>query len=303
MTEPVPLSLPPGSEPLAHVAAPLLDRPLDDVPVAFLDFETTGLYAASGDRVCEVAVLRVEPGRKRPRKLSQLVNPERPMPPLAQSIHHISDAMLTDAPTFPQVHGRLTKMLEGAVIVAHNARFDVGFLQMECHRAGLPVPAYGPVVCSLNLARNLFGLNQCSLRALAQRLEVSQPNAHRALADCKTTREVLGHMVDSLRTPEGTAPTPRQLLAWADGLRKGGDMRLELERRLAQAASDQETVLIDYTARAGHGPLVNRRPITVQKVRLPYIEALCHLRNDDRVFHMRRILRVEPTAAPAEAAG
>lgn len=290
------LPLPPGTEPRADAAAPLLDQSLDALPVAFLDFETTGLSAASGDRICEVAVLRVEPGRKRPRKLSQLVQPGIPMPELAQSIHHISDEMLADAPSFSTVHPRLSALLSGAVVVAHNARFDIGFLQMECHRAGLPLPAYGPVVCSLNLARNLFGLNQCSLRALAQRLAITQPNAHRALADCKTTREVFAHMVDSRRDAAGHAPTPRDLLQQADRLKKGGEGRLEMERRLAQAAHDQETVTIEYTARAGTGPLVNRRAITVHNVRLPYIDALCHLRNDERVFHMRRILHVETAA-------
>ena len=204
--------------------------------------------------------------------------------------------MLADAPSFSTVHPRLSALLSGAVVVAHNARFDIGFLQMECHRAGLPLPAYGPVVCSLNLARNLFGLNQCSLRALAQRLAITQPNAHRALADCKTTREVFAHMVDSRRDAAGQAPTPRDLLQQADRLKKGGEGRLEMERRLAQAAHDQETVTIEYTARAGTGPLVNRRAITVHNVRLPYIDALCHLRNDERVFHMRRILHVEPAA-------
>lgn len=288
------LPLPPGTEPSEAAAAPLLDQSLDDLPVAFLDFETTGLSAASGDRICEVAVLRVEPGRKRPRKLSQLVKPGIPMPALAESIHHISDEMLEEAPSFAEALPRLSSLLTGAVIVAHNARFDIGFLQMECHRAGLPLPAYGPVVCSLNLARNLFGLNQCSLRALAQRLEVPQPNAHRALADCKTTRAVFQHMVNSRREADGTAPSPRTLLDTASALRKGGEGRLAMERRLAQAAHDQETVVIDYTARAGHGPLVNRRSITVHAIRLPYIDALCHLRNDERVFHMRRILHVEP---------
>ena len=275
-------------------------RPVDQIPLAFLDFETTGLSAASGDRVCEVAVLRVEPGRSRPRKLSELVHPGMDMPPLAQSIHGISDAMLADAPPFEDVLPRLAGLLDGAAVLAHNAAFDVGFLQSECHRAGVPVPEHGPVICTLHLARNLFGLNKCSLAALAQRFEIRQPNAHRALADCRTTRDVFAHMVDALTPADGAAPTADGLVERGQLLRKGGKGRRAMERQLAIAAAHGQPISIDYTARHGHGRLVNRRTITVKGLRLPYIDALCHLRGDDRVFHMRRVLHIDdPHGGPA----
>ena len=109
----------------------LLAAAADAVPLAFLDFETTGLYPASGDRVCEVAILRVEPGRKRPRKLSQLVNPEQEMPSLAQSIHHIGDEMLQDAPLFADVVPRIAALLEGAVVLVTHDRHVMGAVAEE----------------------------------------------------------------------------------------------------------------------------------------------------------------------------
>ena len=66
------------------------------------------------------------------------------MPSLAQSIHHISDEMLQDAPLFGDVVPRIAALLEGAVVLAHNAPFDVGFLQSECLHAGSRCPPTAP---------------------------------------------------------------------------------------------------------------------------------------------------------------
>ncbi len=264
--------------------------PLNQVPVAYLDFETTGLYAASGDRVCEVAVLRVEPGRKQPRSLSQLIDPGMAMPALAQSIHHISDDMLEGQPDFAAVLPRIAALLDGAVVVAHNAPFDIGFLHNECHRAGLAVPAHGPVICTLDLSRHVFGLNKCSLAALARRFDIPQDNAHRALDDCRTTRRIFEVFFQSLGGPP--LPSAQALLAKVAALRKGGAQRKAIDLRLARAARTGETLDVDYTARNGTGPLVNRRRITVRELRAPYVDALCHLRGDERVFHTRRIVDI-----------
>jgi DNA polymerase III epsilon subunit-like protein len=109
---------------------PLLARPITDVPLAIVDVETTGLWAETGDRVCEVAVLRVEPGRE-PEVFSSLVNPHRPIEPAASNVSGLRDADVAGAPDFESLVGPLTARLEGAVLVAHNAEFDVGFLTAE----------------------------------------------------------------------------------------------------------------------------------------------------------------------------
>jgi DNA polymerase-3 subunit epsilon len=270
---------------------PLLDQPVDQVPTAVLDFETTGLSAASGDRVCEIAVVRGVPGGKpKKRKLQTLVDPGMPMPELARSIHGIDDEQLRGAPSFAECLPRLARLLDGAVVVAHSAAFDVGFLRAECHRAELPVPAHGPVVCTLELARHIFGFSRCSLRALAQRMEIPQRDAHRALDDAKVTFKVYQRMLHSIGRDE--MPTVRELLDRSDALRREGPGRARIIAAILEAEGSHQPVVIDYTSRNGTGPLTSRRTITVKETNLPYVSAWCHLRGADRVFHVRRIQRV-----------
>ncbi len=270
---------------------PLLDVPADQAPTAVLDLETTGLSAASGDRICEIAVVRGVPGGKpKKRKLQLLVSPEMPMPALAQSIHGIDDAMLADAPRFAEVHARLAKILDGAVVVAHSAAFDLGFLRAECHRAELALPDHGPVVCTLDMARHLYGFSRCSLQALAQRMQIPQRDAHRALDDAKVTFKVYQRMLAALSGDR--MPTVRELLDRAAAMQKDGPGRAAVVAAILKAEACHGTVAIDYTSRNGTGPLTLRRAITVKATRLPYVDAWCHLRGEDRVFHVRRIQRV-----------
>lgn len=272
----------------------MLSRALDAVPVAVVDFETTGLHADRGDRIVEVAVVRADPGRD-PRRFVSLVDPGEPVPSDAIAVHGITDEMLRGSPSFATVYPGLSALFEGAVIVAHNAPFDLGFLRAECARAGLVVPVDGPVVCTLSMARNLFALPRCNLSALAQRMGVTQPGVHRALADVYTTLGVFRAMVASL-SADG-CPTVGELLARVEAFRKDGPGRSEIATAIRAAAAAGATVTIDYTPRdvalnQEGGRLTTRRRITVTGFRPPYVEAFCHLRNEERVFRLDRIQRV-----------
>ncbi len=276
----------------ATVHAELLAMAAIDAPTAVLDFETTGLSVASGDRVCEVAVLRGRPGGGRRKKYTQLLDPQREMPALAQQIHGLSDDQLRGQPTFEQVLPKLAEMLEGAVLVAHNAAFDVGFLRAECHMAGVAVPQHGPVVCTLALSRHLYGFSKCSLEALARRTETPQPSAHRALADTVTTMKVYRSLLEGLGGAGERPPTVGELLEKATLLAKGAPGRRAIAHRIRRAAKDNETLLLDYTDRQGPGPLTMRRSVTIEKADLPYFDGLCHSTGESRTFHVRRVQRI-----------
>ena len=270
---------------------PLLDVPADQAPTAVLAFETTGLSAASGDRICEVAIVRGVPGGKpKKKKFQSLVQPGVTMPKIALGIHGIDDTMLAGAPSFADVLPEIARYLEGAVLVAHSASFDIGFLRAECYRADLPVPAVGPVVCTLQLARNYYGFSRCSLQALAQRMGIVQSSAHRALNDAQVTFKVYQRMLKGLNLKE--MPTVGDLLDTVDALQKDGDGRQQIIAAILQAEGAPTPIVIDYTSRNGSGPLTSRRAITVHETNLPYISAWCHLRGEERVFHIRRIQRV-----------
>src|SRR5512139_2658331 len=101
--------------------------------LAFIDLETTGGNPAI-DRITEIGVVEVDGDRVS--SWSTLVNPERPIPAFIQQLTGIRNEMVADAPTFAEVAEELAERLQGRLFIAHNARFDYGFVKSEYHRIG-----------------------------------------------------------------------------------------------------------------------------------------------------------------------
>jgi DNA polymerase-3 subunit epsilon len=291
----------PSLAPLAFPALAVDDRsstfehlPADRVPLAVLDFETTGLSAGKDDRVVEIGVVRIEPGRGgrwSETRFETLVNPQRAIPGRVVKIHGITDSMVRTAPRFAEVAPELLSLLRGAVVVGHNVTFDLAFLSRECRRNGVTTPELGPVIDTLQVSRHVFGFYRCNLVSLAQRMGIAHRRAHTALGDAETTLFVLRKMLDALGA-DGKVPTVAELAAMVGALRKGGSGRIRMIDTLRAAQSDRRDLVIDYTDVHGQGALSNRRRITVQNLRLPYVDAFCHLREAERVFRVDRITRV-----------
>ncbi|HEY3598051.1 MAG TPA: exonuclease domain-containing protein [Paraburkholderia sp.] len=150
-----------------------------DIPIAFVDLETTG--GSTGEhRITEVGVVEVGPDGVS--RWSSLVDPQQPIPPFIQQLTGITDAMVRGAPTFDAIAPGLFERLAGKLFVAHNASFDRGFLRGEFHRAGL---AFNPdVLCTVRLSRALFPAEKRhGLDALVKRHALVPSDRHRALAD------------------------------------------------------------------------------------------------------------------------
>jgi len=148
--------------------------------MVFVDLETTGA-TGTVDRITEIGIVEVnEEGEVR--EWSSLVNPLTPIPAFIQGLTGITDAMVADAPTFAQLADEVLSRLHGRLFVAHNARFDYGFLKNEFKRLGLDFKA--PVLCTVKLSRLLFPQHaKHSLDALIERHHLHMPARHRALAD------------------------------------------------------------------------------------------------------------------------
>ena len=145
-----------------------------------LDVETTGGNPLR-DRITEIAAVRVEHGVEVDR-WSTLVNPEVPIPAFIQSLTGISDAMVADAPCFAEVAPRLLKLLRGAVLVAHNVRFDHGFIQHELARLEQPLTIN--TLCTVRLSRKLYPQHKGhGLDAIMQRHGLRTEARHRAMGD------------------------------------------------------------------------------------------------------------------------
>lgn len=179
---------------------PPWDLPLAEAPLAFVDLEMTGLDPAK-DRVVEMCIERVR-GSVVDDRLYTLVRPEtlvRGHAPKAEDandaavgnahVHGIFAEALWDAPTFPDVASRVEELLDGAILVAHGASWDVAFLEAELARAGRPkpIPFY---IDTLNLSRRTLGLKKHSLEALREHFGLTRERAHRADADVEALRFV-----------------------------------------------------------------------------------------------------------------
>lgn len=148
--------------------------------LVFLDLETTGTNPVA-DRITEIGLVEVDASGKAVH-WSSLVNPEVPIPSFIQGLTGISNAMVKDAPTFAELAPALHDRLQGALFIAHNARFDYGFLRNAFSEAGLPYKA--DVLCTVKLSRALYpGERKHNLDSLIERHALKADARHRALAD------------------------------------------------------------------------------------------------------------------------
>jgi DNA polymerase-3 subunit epsilon len=153
-----------------------------DPRVVFLDLETTGA-SVDRDRVTEVGLLEVIDG-KLVGEWSTLVDPGCAIPPIIVSLTGITDEMVADAPSFADIAAGLLERLEGRLLVAHNARFDYGFLRAEFRRIGIRFRAR--VLCTVRLSRALFPEHRHhNLDSVMQRFGLSCAARHRALGDAQ----------------------------------------------------------------------------------------------------------------------
>ena len=151
-------------------------------PLAIIDLETTGMTATS-DRITEIGIITVV-NNEVIAEWSTLVNPECSIPEEIQSLTGITNAMVRDAPTFRELAQEVQQRLVDHVFVAHNARFDYGFIKNEFRR--LDVPFTQDVLCTVRLARKLYpGYPSYSLDALRERHHLATDGRHRALGDAR----------------------------------------------------------------------------------------------------------------------
>lgn len=217
---------------------------------AVLDVETTGFSPATGDRIIEIAVARVDSSGKIHDEFATLVNPgRRDTGPVA--VHGITHDHVKHAPRFRDIAHEIVRRLDGCVLVAHNASFEERFLAAEFTRAGIttgPIPA----LCTLWLGQQTFATPNHKLLTLAQHAGVAVPDAHAALGDVRAVAALLPIMLDRYRAelyyscPPLSASAlrlnvsgPAKLRTRAVGLKRGADgWMTSLLARLPMSAAD-----------------------------------------------------------------
>jgi DNA polymerase III subunit epsilon len=163
--------------------------------VAF-DYETTGLHPAV-DRIVEFGAVRFTIGRELG-EFGELANPGIPINPDASRVSGITTDMLLGRPSVEAVLPRFMEFAGPAILVAHNAEFDTGFLRAELQRAGLPT-VQNLIIDTQALARKAFpGKKSYSLQNLVEMLGIPANNAHRARDDARQCMRIFEHCVEAL---------------------------------------------------------------------------------------------------------
>jgi len=160
------------------------------------DLETTG-FSAAKNKIIEIGAVKVVNGSITER-FSTFVNPKVPIPYEIEQLTHITDDMVLDAPMIHEILPQFMEFCQNAVMVAHNADFDMSFIRHNCDLLGLECEK--TVLDTVALARVLLpSLNRFKLNTIAKALNISLENHHRAVDDAACTAEIFTKFVEMLR--------------------------------------------------------------------------------------------------------
>lgn len=168
---------------------------IDDI-YCVLDLETTG-FSPKLEKITEIGIMKVKDGKVID-KFSTFVNPEKPIPPRVVEVTNITDDMVRNAETIDKVFPKMLEFIEGSILVAHNAEFDIGFLRHYAKVLGHDFDF--TYLDTLSLAQDLFPqYKSYKLGRIAKNLGIKVEVAHRALDDVDTTVKVFNVMIDMLK--------------------------------------------------------------------------------------------------------
>jgi len=184
---------------------------------ATIDFETTGLFPNGNDRAIEVAVVHSDPDGTITGRWDTLLNPGRDLG--RQDIHRISAAEILRAPTFADIAPELIELLDGRVLVAHNAGFDTRFLLAELARADVWTSQDLVTLCTMQLARVYLPGSGRALADCCAAFDIQLEGAHRASVDAGATAQ-LSRRLRLCRGRTCVRPGPRRPVRLSKGRRQ-----------------------------------------------------------------------------------
>jgi DNA polymerase-3 subunit epsilon len=261
------------------------DLPIADAPLAFVDLEMTGLSIGT-DRVVELCIERVRGDRVEAR-LETLVHPEGRGG--AEEVHGLDAAALADAPPFAAIAAQVAELLDGAIVVAHGAGWDLAFLRDELGRVGRAASCPRHALDTLTLARRALYLHSYALGSVALALGTGADRAHRAGGDVATLRGIFGPLIAALEPK-----TPRDLWDVRVGERVA---RPGIVAALEAVVGRGVAVEVVYRPARG-GPETLTFVVQSIESEPPRIHGYTLPARGRRDLRIDRILRVEPLKAP-----
>lgn len=174
----------------------------ENISFTVFDLETTGLSNRT-DRIVEIGAIRYE-GNEITKKLEYLIDPQIPIPSSASNIHGIYDKDVKGQLQIESVLPEFLKMIEGSILVAHNANFDVGFIKKALGRAEMKVPSID-VLDTIRFAKKVWpGQKSYSLQNLAKFLKIDVTKAHSAQDDSRVCLDLLLKGLEIFRKGESS---------------------------------------------------------------------------------------------------
>ena len=271
-----------------------MNKNIEEVEFTIFDTETTGLDPGSGDRIVEIAAVRLK-GKDRLSEFQTLVNPQAKISPAAFQVNRITEEMLNGAPRIEEVMPEFLSFIRGSCLCSYNAAFDLGFLNSElalCGRAGLEDIVVADI---LKMAKRLLpGLERYALWFVAEKLGIDIQQAHRALADVALTIEVFNKLKEILAV-KGISDF--QSFSSLFGLSSHflDDLINQKLAQIQQAIDLKVKIKIKYLSRSSAA--VSEREVIPKEVRKEnnryYLIGYCCLRNEERSFRVDGILHLE----------
>ena len=276
----------------------MLPKSPSEAYFAFLDVETTGLDPISGDKVCEIAVVKTIDGQIAD-ELVTIINPGRTIPERAVSIHGITDAMVKSAPLFRDIANDLLDFLSDTIIVAHNAKFDLEFLRTELGNLNLSLPQ-NEVIDTLAIARRYYNFPSNSLGDIARNVGVLVNKQHRARADVIITKGIFEFFLKDLGERGIRLKRLKDILKLqGKSIELKRTSELILPTEIEQALRDKSKLEIEYLSAYKEETstrVIEPLDISVSKANT-YIHAYCHMRKQRCTFRLDRILGIKVLAS------
>jgi DNA polymerase III epsilon subunit len=235
----------------------LFSQSLANETYVFFDVETTGLYPLAGDRIIEIAMIKTSKGNIVD-TLNELVNPQIPIPQEAKNVNKIDEKALKNCPPFNiELADKILNFIDDAVLVAHNASFDLGFLSVEFGRLGIIFERW-KAIDSLLIAKELFPGQKNSLESLIRRFNIMpEGELHRALIDTDALRKIFFELIEESQIRSSSVDQIIKKYGY-----KGDNMHHFIPAQIRESIIEKRKISGKYLSRDNNIIEINLEPIS-----------------------------------------
>jgi len=273
---------------------PTMNKRIEEIEFTIFDTETTGLEPKYGDRIVEIAGVRLK-GREKIATFQSLINPKRPISEAAFQVNHITEEMLKDSPSAKVVIPKFLDFIKGSCLCSYNAGFDLGFLNNELKLIGQNALQDLVVVDILKMAKRLMpGLERYALWFVADALGIKTKQLHRAFSDVELTLGVFDKLKEKLQS-KGILDFMNFSSLFAINGQILDNVSAQKIAKIQEAIDLGVRLKIKYLS--SQGAEVTEREVIPREIRQEnnrsYLVGLCCLRNQERTFRVDGILHLQ----------